>query len=397
MANGILPQFSDTICSMFKQRLNQLKEKIEKEKLDAVLISSVSNIEYLTGYSNFSKDEREAYIFIGKNFSYIITDGRYTEAVKREVAHLTLFERGHERSVEFLFKKHKNEIDRLGIEEDNLTVGEFKKVKKHFKNIKHFNVGHLRSIKTKEEIQKIEKACQIGDLAFEHIIKQIKVDVTEKEIAEELEKFISQSDTRSAAMKSQAIIKGNGADISFPPIVAFGKNSSVPHHQTGPSTLFVRSGREGLIILLDFGVKVDGYCSDMTRTVVLGKTMQKQREIYRVVLEAQMRAVDFLNRQIKSGKKVKASEVDKVAREYIRSQGFPTIPHSLGHGIGLEVHEHPSLSPKSKDILREGMVFSIEPGIYLPGFGGVRIEDLYVLEKNGLRQITNTPKDLIIV
>lgn len=356
------------MSAMFEAKIKKLKDQIKKEKLDAVFISSVSNIEYLSGYSNFSRDEREAYLFVGHDFEYIITDGRYAEAIRKEVPHLKLFERGHKELVESLFKKHKKEVKTLGIEEDNLTIAEFKKIKKHFKNIKHINVGHLRSIKEKWEIEKIKKACSIGDQAFKFILGKIKIGVSEREISRELEKYI----------------KEKGAEFSFPAIVAFGKNSSVPHHQTGNTKL-----KDGDFVLIDMGAKVDSYCSDMTRTVFFGKPNDQQRKIYQVVLEAQQKAIDFANDSIKRGKIIQASDVDKLAREYIKSKGFGDIPHSLGHGIGLEVHEHPSLSPKSRDILKEGMVFSIEPGIYIEGFGGVRIEDLYVLGKNGLKQITN--------
>lgn len=382
-----------TMSAMFDGRIQKLKDQLKREKLDGVFISSVSNIEYLTGFTNFSKDEREAYLFVSHDFGYIITDGRYSEAVKNQVPHLKLFEKGHQQSIENLFKKHKKEVKTLGIEEDNLTIVEFKKLKKHFKNTKHFNVGHLRSPKSNEELDKIKKACKIGDLVFNYIIKKIKVGVSEKNIAGELENFIRKS----------------GAILSFPPIVAFGKNSSIPHHQTSETVL---SNNPGQFILLDFGVKISNYCSDMTRTVFFGKPNKKQIRMYEVVLKAQQEAVDFINGSIKSGKKIKASDVDKVARKYIRSEGFPDIPHSLGHGIGLEVHEHPSLSPKSKDYLKERMVFSIEPGIYIPDFGsprstrlatkrarveagGVRIEDLFVLEKTGLRQLTTSPKEII--
>lgn len=361
---------------MFDKRIKKLKEKISKENLDGVFISSVSNIEYLSGYSNFSKDEREAYIFVGKNFGYIITDGRYSEAIRKEVPHLRLFERRGNKSTEDLLKKHKKEIKDLGIEEDNLTVSEHKILKKHFRKIKHFSAGHLRSIKEKEEIKKIKNACQLGDKAFKYILNKIKSGVSEKEIAQELEKFI----------------KDTGAEFSFHPIVAFGKNSSIPHHQTSKTKL-----NSGDIVLLDFGVRWENYCSDMTRTVFFGNPSEKQKKIHETVLEAQQRAIDFINKQIKSGKKLKASEVDKVAREYIKSRGYPDIPHSLGHGIGLEVHEHPYISQKSKEELKIGMVFSIEPGVYIPDFGGVRIEDLYVLEKNGLDQITNSTKNLTSV
>ncbi len=361
---------------MFKSRLEQIKEKIKKEKLDAVFISSVSNISYLTGYSNFSKEEREAYLIIGEDFQYIITDGRYTEAVKKKVPHFKLFERSHETPAENLFKSLKKYIKSLGIEEDNLTVSEHRKIKKYFKQTKHFDVNSIRSIKNNEEIKKIESACRLGDLAFEHILKKIKLGVTEKEIAYEMEKFV----------------KERGAEMSFPSIVAFGKNSSIPHHQTGDSIL---EKKDGKIILLDFGVKFENYCSDMTRTIFFGKPSKKQEDIYMAVLKAQQKAIDFLNLKIKDNKKVIAQEVDKVARDYIISNGFSSIPHSLGHGIGLEVHEHPFISAKSNEILKEGMVFSIEPGIYIPDFGGVRIEDLFVYDKKQLRQITASPKTLI--
>ncbi len=372
---------------MFTKRVENIKQKLHNEKFDAVLISSVSDISYLTGFTNFSKEEREAYLLIGKDFQYIITDGRYSEAVKKQVPHFTLFERNQQNKIEDLFIKIQRKIKNLGIEEDNLTVAEYKLVKKHFKKTKHFDSSGFRKIKTEDEIKKIEKACFIGDLAFEFILKEIKSGITEKQVALKLENFIKQK----------------GAEFSFPAIVAFGKNSSIPHHQTGEtifglsthsSTKEYRSGR-GEFILLDFGVKVDNYCSDMTRTVFLGKPSEEQKTIYKIVLDAQRKAVNFINTAIKSGYKVLASKVDKAARDYILSQGFPTIPHSLGHGIGIDVHERPSLSTSSKDELSKGIVFSIEPGIYLPGFGGIRIEDLFVFEKDQLRQLTTSSKNRI--
>ncbi len=346
---------------MFKARVNQLKKDIKKHDLDAIFISSHSSITYLTGYSNFSNIEREAYIFIGEDFAYIITDGRYAEAIQKQVPHLKLFERGNGKSIKDLFKKH-SEVKKLGIEEDNLTVTEHKMLKKHFKNLKHFNLN--RSIKDDEEIEKIEKACQLGDRAFKFILGKIKSGITEKELAFEIEFFI----------------KKNGAELSFPTIVAFGKNSSIPHHQTGDTKL-----EKGNFVLLDFGVKLNDYCSDMTRTVFFGKPSSKHLKMYDTVLNAQQKAVEL----IKKGER-KTSKIDKAARDYIISKDYPSIPHSLGHGIGLEVHESPHLSPRSKEELKEGMVFSIEPGIYLPGFGGVRIEDLFVLEKKGLRRLTKS-------
>lgn len=385
---------------------------MKQNNLDAVLVSSLPNITYLTNYSGFSSEEREAFLFITAHpvaqprglthktpevYGYIITDGRYSEAVHKTIKNFELIERTadfpFEKILKDLAKKHK--IKRLGIEENNLTISEYKLLSKHYNNTYHYSVASLRVIKDPDEIKAIEKACELGDKTFKYILKKIKPGVSEKEIAFEIEMFV----------------KKHGADISFPPIVAFGKNSSIPHHQTSDQRLKTKS-----IILLDFGVKVDNYCSDMTRTVFLGKATDEQKRMYQTILEAQKLAIEHLKQLTSDGgperRRRNSSEVDQVARDYITSQGYPTIPHSLGHGVGLEVHEAPRLSPNSqpkagqplaeKDLLKLGMVFSLEPGIYLPGFGGVRIEDLVVLEKSGLprrkagpRLLTKSKREII--
>ena len=362
------------------QGIEKLKKIMVNANTDAVLISSVSNIIYLTGYSGFSNTEREAYLLITKTQQYIITDGRYSEAVLLHIPHFELIERTIKNTLDDIFKKliKKHHIKKLGLEEDNLSVSEFKQIKKHYNNTYHYSLTAMRSVKDNDEIARIEKACDLGDKTFDYILKKIKKGVSEKEIAFEIEFFI----------------KKNGADLSFPTIVAFGKNSAIPHHQSGNDIL-----NNNQFVLLDFGVKLNNYCSDMTRTIFFGKPTEKQKKIYQVVLESQKRAIDFLNTKYKilntKTKSLKASDVDNAARDYIIEQNYPTIPHSLGHGIGIEVHEFPNISPNSKDILKEGMVFSIEPGIYIPGFGGVRIEDLVVLEKQDPRLLTKSRKTLI--
>ncbi len=353
------------------EKTSRIIGQLKKQKLDGVLISSVHNIIYLTGFSSFSIEEREAFLIITPNAQYIITDPRYSEAVRNQVKDFKLLETSYQTPfkthLENLVKKH--QLKTLGTEEDNLTVAEAKRFKKYF-NLKSFDTSNLRKIKTAEEIKKIKKACEIGDKAFKHILGQIKVGVTEKQIALELEDFF----------------RKNGADKSFETIVAFGKNSSVPHHQTGETKLLKK---EGQFVLLDFGVKYQNYCSDMTRTIFFGKASEKQKKIYQTVLKAQQEA----SAVIKKG--VKASKVGEAADQVITSQDYPSIPHGLGHGVGLEIHESPTLSPKSEDILVPGMVFSIEPGIYLAGFGGVRIEDLFTIEGGKLRSLTNAPQELI--
>lgn len=357
-------------------RLKNVQEEIKQQNLDAVLISKTSNIIYLTNYSGFSNEEREAYLLITSTKQFLLTDGRYKEAVKKLIPNFNLIEISSKNKFTDLLKDvcQKLEINKIGIEESDLKVSEWKTIKKTVKDLRDFRFHHHRSFKTKEEIELIEKACQIGDEAFDFIKTKIKSGITEKEIMFLLENQIRQQ----------------GFEPSFKTIIAFAENSAVPHHQTSDKKL-----TSGDFILLDFGVKFKNYCSDMTRTLVFGKSSTKQKKIYQTVKDSQQKAFEYLKTNFKTG--VKASDIDKIARDYIIENGFPSIPHSLGHGIGIEVHEHPYLGPNSKDLLTANMVFSIEPGIYLPEFGGVRIEDLFVIENDKVRQLTKSNNDLVFL
>ncbi len=362
-------------------RLEKLKKVLRKQKLDGLLVSSAINIGYLTNFFGFSKDEREAFLLITDNNQYLLTDGRYIEEARKVVKNFKIIEITSSSPFKKILKRlaKKHEIKWLGFEKNNLTVSEFESiVKTHPAGGRMDSRGvnvieNIRTIKNKEEISAIEKACALGDKTFDYILGKIKPGVREKDLATEIEFFI----------------KRQGADISFPPIIAFGANSAVPHHQTSNQQL----AASNQLILLDFGVKVDNYCSDMTRTVFFGKATPRQKRIYQTVLESQKKAIKHLGWW--RGNDLDSSEVDRVARDYIIKKGYLTIPHSLGHGIGLEVHEAPSLSPKSKDKLVPGMVFSIEPGIYIENWGGVRIEDLVVLTKTGPRLLTKSPREII--
>jgi len=374
-----------------KRKIKSIKLLIEKSDLDAVLISSVSNIIYLTDCYGFSYLQREAFLVIVAQpqglkqktpgvFSFLITDGRYSEAVA-DIPGFELIEISSSNSLEKVFENLSGKIKNIGFEENDLSVAEYKKVRKYFKTANLADLQNLRIIKDSFEIKSIEEACKIGDEAFDYILGKIKKGVTERELAFEIEFFI----------------KKKGADISFPPIVAFGANSSIPHHNTSDRKL-----KTDNIILLDFGVKYQNYCSDMTRTIFFGKADDKFKKMYKTVLTAQQKTLNFLDKFLDKdtpwqprARSILAKDVDRVARNYITEQGFLTIPHSLGHGIGIEVHEQPRLSPTSKVGLKSGMVFSIEPGIYIPGYGGVRIEDLVVLENKGARLLTHSPKHLI--
>ncbi len=216
---------------------------------------------------------------------------------------------------------------------------------------------------------KIKKACELGDKVYSQILKKIKIGISEREL-------------RLAIIH---LIKKNGASLAFRPIIAFGKNASEPHHVATNLKLKKNHG----FIKIDLGTKLNGYCSDMTRTVFIGRASEKQKKIYKTVLEAQKKAMDFVkvNR--------KAFDADKIARDYIIKKGLPPFPHTLGHGIGVRVHEGFRLGPKSKAIFKNGMVFTIEPGIYIKGYGGVRIEDVFYLNKGKLTQLTKSPKNLI--
>lgn len=364
-------------------RIQIVQNLLSDFSLDAILITSPKNIAYLTNYYGFSDHERDAYVLITKSENYLFSNSLYESELKGRVTDFKLVITNAKQP----FKMHLQKIythariRTVGFEDTNLTVSEFQKIS--FTNVSYLplDLRHIRIRKSIDEITSFKKACELTDKAFGYISSsELTPGITELELATRLELFIKQ----------------NGADISFKTIVAFGKNSATPHHHTDDTTLKVND-----IVLIDFGVKMDDYCSDMTRTFFVGKPTNEQQKVYDVVLQSQKKAVEYINEKLKNTEKVKAKEVDHISREYIISQGFPSIPHSLGHGIGLEVHEAPSLSPFSEDVLEEGMIFSIEPGIYLPageqasqGFG-VRIEDLYVIQNEMLTPLTQSNTSLI--
>lgn len=357
---------------MLEQRLKRLKTDLIKNKLDALFISSSSNIFYLTSFSAFDFIDREGYLLITKSKNFVITSPLHAEAVEKKIKGVELITLDQKLSVINELRKIAKDLSlkKVGFEEENLTVSEYSKFNKAFKLHPSKNlVESLRIVKDDSEVKKIQKACEIGDLAFDFIQTKINEGITEQQLMFDLETFI----------------KRGGAKTSFEPLVAFGANSSIPHHRSDKTKL-----RKNQIVLLDFGVKFEGYCSDMSRTVFFGKADSKFKRVYETVRKSQEKAFELLN-----GKSnIRLTDVDKVAREFITSAGYPNIPHSLGHQIGIDVHEEPRLSPKSKEKVQNNMVFSIEPGIYIPGFGGVRIEDL-VLYKNRAHLLTSSNRDLI--
>jgi Xaa-Pro aminopeptidase len=360
--------------------LHKLRESLKEHKLDGVFVSAIPTITYLTKFSGFDNEDRNAFLLITQTHQYIFTHGIYKEAAEKYIKDFTLVDIAREQpmstSLFELIKKHN--INKLGFESADITYLEYlsltKKIDTTYLVPADEVTEAIRIQKSPEEIQKIAKACALADTAFTFLLTRIKEGITEKELALDYEIFVKKA----------------GATLSFDTIIAFGSNGSLPHHIPTEKKLTKNN-----FIVLDFGVKQDTYCSDMTRTVFLGKADDKQKKMYATVLAAQQKAIDYIEKSWTEKKDIPAQEADKIARNYILSQKYPDMPHSLGHGIGLLVHEQPRLTLYSKDILKTGMVFSVEPGIYLPNYAGVRIEDLLVITDTGIETLTKAPKNLI--
>jgi Xaa-Pro aminopeptidase len=361
--------------------LSTLQSALITNNLDAVLISSLPNITYLTGFSGFTPPDRDAFLFITRQKQFVFTHGIYKEVAEKEMKDFTLIGMSRNQPIANQIKKiiQTEKLNKLGFEGFDLTVNEYERLLKEIDTsiLQPTNIiNQLRIDKSTDEIAAIKQACELGDKAFAYILKQINPDSTEKSLAAEIDFFF----------------RKNGARNSFTTIVACGSNASKPHHV--PTDKKVEKDN---VILLDFGAKVKNYCSDMTRTIFFGKATTERKKVYETVLTAQKKSIDFLNSQLSILNFIKPSSVDKAARDYIIAQGYPSFPHSLGHGIGLEVHEMPSISPTAQDTIKSGMVFSIEPGIYLPDDTGVRIEDLFAIADDKLVQLTHSPKNIIQV
>lgn len=384
VANGGSSDISVLLAPFFKAK-----------QLEGLLIASPIQIAYLTKYFGFSLLEREAYLFITKTKQYIITDSRYTHEISTMCPDWEVITRSAEKTTKIILSglAHDHGVKRLGFEPEILTIAEYKQFKHQGILFVPISLCNLRVKKTPAEIASIQKACEIGDKTFSFLQTKIHAGMTEKELALEMELYI----------------RKQGAHTAFATIVAFGKNAAIPHHHTDDTKLSL-----GDTILLDFGVRYNNYCSDMTRTIFFKSVTSEQEKIYNTVQEAQQKAITYVEMFLKNNitmkqssnfvnKQLHTTNVDEVARSYITANKYPSIPHSVGHGIGLEVHESPSLSPKTRpkndenDILEEGMVFSIEPGIYLPGKTGVRIEDIFTIQNGDLIQLTQSTKQITVV
>jgi len=343
---------------------------IKENKLDAVLVSSSTSIRYLTNFTG-----TEALVLITNSMKYIFVDSRYFEQAKQQCLGFNIIL--HSRldlyiKINQLIRE--NMLMTIGFEKDRVFVSDYENYARSLNcSLKGISLNKVRTRKNSEEIKNIKKACEITDKAYSHILDFIKIGMSEKEVAIELQKYV---------------LENGATGFSFETIVASGKRGSMPHGVASEKIIEAND-----FITLDFGVVYNGYCSDMTRTFVIGDRPSEQLvKIYNIVREAQQKAIEI----IKPG--IKANVVDKVVRDYINEKGYGDyFNHGTGHGIGLEIHESPFINPSNDEILEVGNVLTIEPGIYIPDLGGVRIEDDIIVTETGYDIINKSSKELIMI
>ena len=352
-----------------------LKKLIESlpADIDGMLIESPENRRYFTGFPSSA-----GILIVAKQGSVFLTDSRYIEAAKSQISCCEVVEQKKlEEQLPALAEKFgcKN----LAFETSRVTVARARKLSKMLGGVRLADddradkiISQLRMVKTADEIEKIKAAQRITERAFEHILSIIKPGLTERDIAFELDFYM---------------LKNGAEAVAFDTIIASGVNSSKPH--AVPSQKKVEDGD---FITLDFGAVVNGYRSDMTRTVAVGAVSEKQKNVYGIVLAAQLETLRIL----KPGLPLKAA--DAAARDIIRDAGFGSFfGHGTGHGVGIEIHEEPTLSPNGTGDLEPGNVVTAEPGIYLPGEFGVRIEDMALITADGCENLTHSTKELLVV
>lgn len=352
------------------KNIEKIINALDTKEIDAMLICGDVNRRYATGFPSSA-----GVAVVARDASYFFTDSRYIEAAQKSIkgmqVELVDITTKYSDRINEVIERHG--IRTLGIEDEVLSHSEFLKYEEKLKAelVPAQNLlSAIRIVKDEDEIDKLIKAQRLAEKVFESVLELIKPGVTEKEIASEL---------------IYRMLRLGADNVSFDPIVVAGEKSSLPHGVPGNEKI-----REGSFVTIDFGCKLDGYCSDMTRTVAVGKISDEMKKIYDTVLQAQLRGIEAA----KAG--VTGAEVDAAARAVIENAGYGEyFGHGFGHGLGLEIHEAPTASPSGKTELPEGSVISAEPGIYIPGKFGVRIEDVIVIRKNGCENITKAAKELI--
>jgi Xaa-Pro aminopeptidase len=356
-----------------ESRLAKIRRKIKKEGLDGLLITNLKNVRYLSGYTGSN-----GYVFIARRVHFF-TDFRYQEQVKREVttkAQTHIITKGF--SKKFASLAELKNVTRIGFEADHMTISALQRLKKDLAKVGRFKwiptkgwVQELRNIKDPEEVKLIAKAARITDKTLAEVLDLVKPGVTERELAAEI---------------AYRFMRYTGLPPAFSSIVASGPNSAMPH-----ATPTTRKLRKGDLVTFDLGAQWKGYSADMTRTVVLGKASKKQKDIYSIVLRAQKRALDG----IRAG--IDCMKADALARDIIKEAGYGEyFGHALGHSVGLETHDGLRIAPTSKGKIPSGAVVTVEPGVYIPNWGGVRIEDLVYVTADGVRILSSSPRKKLI-
>lgn len=354
-------------------KIREIQQKLQEKELDAVLITDEKNQRYATGFA-FT----DGAVIVTKNNAYLITDSRYVEAAEKAVSErvqVILFGQD-KRLIPCIQEILQNEkIEKLGAEEQKLSYQEYLSYQK--------TLGldlipaqavflELRASKTEDELEYMRAAQKISERALEDVLGIIRPGISEREIAAEL---------------NYRMMKYGAEGNSFDTISITGTKTSMPHGVPGDELV-----KDGDFVTMDFGCLKGGYCSDMTRTVAVGHVTDEMKKIYEIVLEAQLTGIE----NARAG--ITGYEIDKAARDVIANAGYGQyFGHSFGHSLGLDIHEAPYAMPRSRVIMPEGAVISAEPGIYLPGRFGVRIEDVMILRKDGAEVITKAPKQLIVL
>lgn len=349
-------------------QIDKVRELIDSEGIDALLVMSDYNRRYLSGFTGSS-----GAVVITKDDKYLISDFRY-DAQAREQAQDFEFVLQKKGLIDFLiqFLEEKN-LKVVGFEGAHVNYNTYSRLQENFELTPLTDeVEKIRMYKTSDELQLIKKACEIADESYEFILKYVQSGMTELQVKNALESHMT---------------KLGASGASFDTIVASGYRGALPHGVASDKII-----ETGDMVTLDFGAYYKGYASDITRSFAVGGVSDEMERIYNIVLEAQLKALDH----VKTG--MTGSEADKVARDVITEHGYgENFGHSLGHGFGLEVHEGPALAKNSDTVLAENMCVTIEPGIYVDGLGGVRIEDDCIVTENGLEKLTHSSKQLFIL
>ena len=349
----------------------KITAQLPEHGLDAMLVTSAPGERYAVGF------EGEGWVLVSRDGARYSTDGRDIEAARQQVtgAEIVLTERGQSHLALAREEIRRRGLKRVGFESGRVSADELGRWKDSLPCELVAAQGlldGLRAAKDEEELARMRQAQRITDEAFREILNFIRPGLTEQEVAARL---------------VYELLRRGGRRVSFDPIVAAGANGSMPHAVPGETVI-----QPGMFVTMDFGCVYEGYCSDMTRTVAVGQPTDEMERVYHTVLEAQRAGIAAA----RAG--VTGSEVDRAARQAIQQAGYGSFfSHSFGHSLGLEIHESPNASPSEQTVFPAGAVISAEPGIYLPGHFGVRIEDVLVLREGGCEDITQAPKNLIVL